>query len=101
MADFKIIMTNDLASSFRTNIGGAGVSFAVRWNELDGHWYMTMDVNGVRVLTGVRMTAGSNMIARQSALSGTMEVRPLREGDESDPGLISWENTHELIYVEP
>ena len=93
-------MSNDLSQQFRTTLDGKSAAFRFRWNELDEFWYVSLDVDGVRVSTGRRVTANSDLFFAQAALPGMVMARPLISNDETDPGLGGWDVTHELVYIE-
>ena len=100
MATFKIPMTNDLSQQVRTTLSGKSATLHFRWNELDGFWYASLDVEGVRVSTGRRVVIGWNLFYTQLELPGAIKAIPLIFGDESEPGIAAWEATHELVYIE-
>ena len=100
MADLRIPMVNERFQTFRTILDGKSVTATVRWNELERFWYLDLDVDGVRVLTGRRMVVGGNLLNAQDMLLGFMEVRTITVNDLSGPGIGGWGYTHQLIYSE-
>ena len=100
MATLRIPMTNDLGHTFRTTIGGKSATFYVHWNELDRFWYLSMDVDGVRVVTGRRVVTRGNLLVAQDGLPGVLFAQPLQAEALEEPGRTAWDSSHSLVYLE-
>ena len=80
-------------------VATALVHLVVWWQPAQASWYCHVDVNGTRVVSGRRMASGAPLVP-QSAINGTLGVRPLTEADHAnDPGRQAWGNTHVVSFI--
>lgn len=90
-------LTNHPNQVHDTELGGAQVSVAARWNVLIGAWFIDFESpRGTPVIQGRRLSSYVGLLP--TTYPGQLVAVPVLPGNDEAPARQAWTETHSLIF---